>query len=183
MIRAILCTTILSTAALTAPALGASHGPSIGDGHGVSTQPAKEDREFFDDAAQGGMLEVKLGQLVVKQGAGDEVKHFAQRMIDDHTKLNQRFTELGGKEGLSTPLELDKNHQDKLDKLGRVSGSKLDLEYMADMVSDHENDAKAFEKEAKDGKDPGLKQLAASALPMIHDHLSQARQILEHLKK
>ncbi len=50
------------------------------------------------------------------------------------------------------------------------------------MVADHETDVKAFEKEAKDGKDPALKQFAAGALPMLHEHLGQARQIHEHLK-
>ena len=57
---------------------------------GESPRLGKEDREFFDDATQGGLLEVKLGQIVVKQGANDEVKRFAQRMIDDHTKANQQ---------------------------------------------------------------------------------------------
>ncbi len=55
---------------------------------------AKEDRDFFEDAAQGGLLEVKLAQHVVKQGASDDVKRFAQRMVDDHTKVNQRLAEL-----------------------------------------------------------------------------------------
>jgi putative membrane protein len=186
MIRAILCTTILSTAALVAPAapaLGAPQGSAAGADHAVRVQLAKEDRDFFDDAAQGGLLEVKLGQLAIKQAASDEVKHFAQRMIDDHTKLNQRLVELGQKEGLSVPAELDKKHQDKLDKLAHLSGSKLDQEYIGDMVSDHEADVKAFEKEEKDGKDAGLKLFAGSSLPLLNEHLTQAKQIHEHLKR
>ncbi len=186
MIRAILCTTILSTAALVAPAataLGAPQGSAASADHAVHAQLAKEDRDFFDEAAQGGLLEVKLGQLVVKQGASEDVKHFAQRMIDDHTKLNQRLTELGQKEGLSPPAELDKKHQEKLDKLGHLAGTKLDQEYMSDMVSDHEADVKAFEKAAKDAKDAGLKLFAGSSLPLLNEHLTQAKQIHDHLKR
>jgi putative membrane protein len=186
MIRAILCTTILSTAAVlapAAPALGAPQGAAIGDAHAVSALVAKEDREFFDEAAQGGMLESKLGLLVVKQGANDEVKHFAQRMIDDHAKLSQRLAEIGQKVGLSPPTELDKKHQDKLDKLSHLSGNKLDEDYMSDMVTDHQEALKGFEKEAKDGKDPALKQFAVLALPTLNEHLALAHQIHDHLKK
>jgi putative membrane protein len=186
MIRAILLTAALSTAALiapTAPALAAAQ-EALGDqAKGVGAQLTKEDRQFFDDAAQGGLLEVKLGQLVAKQGGSDEVKRFAQRMVDDHGKVNQRLADLAQKEGLIAPQELDKKHQEQVDKLAQYSGTKLDQEYMGAMVSDHEDDVKAFEKEAKDGKDPGLRQFAASTLPLLNEHLALARQINDHIKK
>ncbi len=51
------------------------------------------------------------------------------------------------------------------------------------MVSEHRDDVKAFERQAKEGKDPGLKQFAASTLPTLQEHLTQARQIHERLKK
>lgn len=179
MIRATLLSAALSTVALVAPAAPAlaDHAPVVG------AQLTKEDRQFFDDAAQGGLLEVKLGQLVVKQGSAEEVKRFAQRMIDDHGKLNQHLAELGQKEGLSVPPELDKKHQEELDKMAQYSGNKLDQEYMSAMVSDHEDDVKAFEKQAKEGKDPALRQFAATAVPTLNEHLAQARQINEHVKK
>jgi putative membrane protein len=184
MIRTILLSVGLSTVALVAPTVPA---PALADQAPVVGAPraqlAKEDRQFFDDAAQGGLLEVKLGQLVVKQGATDEVKRFAQRMIDDHTKLNQRLADVGQKEGLSVPQDLDKKHEEKVDKLAQYSGTKLDQEYIGAMISDHEDDVKAFEKQVKEGKDPGLRQLAASALPTLNEHLALARQIEEHIKK
>jgi putative membrane protein len=183
MIRAILFSTALSTVALAAapPVLAAWQGPA-GD-HAVGAALTKEDADFFDAATQGGMLEVKLGQLALKQGASDDVKKFAQRMIDDHGKLDQQLADVAQKEGLSVPQELDKKHQETLDKLSQLSGNKLDQEYVNGMVSDHKDDLKLFEKEARDGKDPGLKQFAASSVPTLTEHLAAARQLQEHLKK
>ena len=179
MIRATLLSAALSTVALVAPAA-----PALADQPPVvGAQLNKEDRQFLDDAAQGGLSEVKLGQFVVKQGSAEEVKRFAQRMIDDHGKLNQRLAEVAQKEGMSVPQELDKKHQEAFDKLGQYRGTKLDQEYMSTMVSDHEDDVKAFEKQAKEGQDPALKQFAASALPTLNEHLAEARQIYEHIKK
>lgn len=145
---------------------------------------AKQDADFFDDASQGSLLEVKLGQLAAKNAASDEVKKYGQRMVEDHTRLNQQLNQLAaGKKGMTVPQVLDKKHQDVVDKLSQYAGAKFDREYMSRMVSDHEDDVKAFEKQAKDGKDTELKQLAAGALPLLHDHLSQAKDIEGRLKK
>lgn len=185
MIRAILCT-MISAAALVAPAAYASQArqsPGIGAAPAGNTQLTKDDREFMDEAAQGGLLEVKLGQLVAKHGASDDVKRFAQKMVDDHTKVNQQLTDLAHQQGVTLPQELDKKHQEKLDKFSQLTGDKLDQEYMSDMIAEHKDDVKAFEKVAKDSKDLALKQLAAGTLPTLNEHLTQARQIYDRIKK
>jgi putative membrane protein len=181
MKRTIFCAAVLSVAAVAASAAPALAG--AGEGDPPSVQVAKEDRDFFDAAAQGGLLEVKLGQLVVAKGTSDDVKRFAQRMIDDHTKVDHRLADIGQKEGLSAPQELDKKQKDELDKMSQYSGTKLDQEYMNLMVDEHKDDVKAFEKEAKDGKDPVLKQFAATTLPTLNEHLALARQINDRIKK
>ena len=187
MNRAILWATALSVAALSAPALGAPQGTGdtdtdVGD-TSTGSQVSKEDRDFFDNAAQSGLLEVRLGQMVAAKGSSDDVKRFAQRMVDDHTKVNQQLAQIGQKDGLSMPQSLDKKHQDELDKMSQYGGTKLDQEYMSRMVSEHKDDVKAFEKQSKDGKDPSLKQLAASTLPTLNEHLAQAKQIDDRIKK
>jgi putative membrane protein len=179
MIRAILYVTLLSAAALAAPAAAASS-----PGSTVSaSQLSKEDRDFIEDAGQGGLLEVKLGQLVVKQGSSDEVKRFAQRMVDDHTKLNARLAETARQVGATAPQELDKKRQDQYDKMAQLSGPKLDEEYMSRTLSEHKDDVKAFQKEAKDGKDAAVRTFAAGALPLLEEHLNLVRQLHDRLQK
>lgn len=149
-----------------------------------NTTLAKQDSDFFEDAAQGGLLEVRLGQLAVKNATNEEVRKFAQRMIDDHTKVNTQLAQIGHqKKGITVPSALDKKHQKEVDKLAQQTGAKFDRDYMSRMIDDHENDVKAFDKQAKDGKDPDLKQLAAGALPTLQDHLTQAKEIEARLKK
>ena len=187
MIRAISSITVLSVAALLAGSASAEGAPQrrsagVGVSPGEAPKLAKEDRDLFDDAAQGGLLEVKLAENVVKQGASEDVKHFAQRMIDDHTKANQRLAAAAHQDGLSVPKDLDKKHQDTLERFTQWSGTKLDREYMDEMVSEHKDDVKAFERESKEGKAAGLRQFAASTLPTLREHLTLAQQIQEHLK-
>ncbi len=60
-------------------------GPNSGD-----VGQVMQDKMFLRKAAEGGIAEVKLGQLAAKKGSSDDVKAFAQKMVDDHTKLNNR---------------------------------------------------------------------------------------------
>src|SRR6185369_10392952 len=46
----------------------------------------RHDAKFVRDAAHGGTMEVQMGKLGVQKAQDPQVKQFAQRLIDDHTK-------------------------------------------------------------------------------------------------
>ena len=54
----------------------------------AKTDRSTEDQAFVNDAARGGELEVKLGQLAKQNGSAAAVKEFGSRMVKDHTRLN-----------------------------------------------------------------------------------------------
>ena len=148
-------------------------------------QPAlsKHHTDFVNDVAESNLTEVRLGQLVARNATNEDVRKFAQRMVDDHTKLNAQLASLAQQKGIALPSTLDKKHQEEVDKLAKETGDKLDRAYMSRMVDEHEKDVREFEKMAKDGKNPELRQFAASALPTLQDHLTQAKEIDARLKK
>lgn len=59
------------------------------------------DQRFIREAAEGGKAEVALGNLALQKASSEEVKQFAQRMVDDHSKANQELTELAAQKGVS----------------------------------------------------------------------------------
>jgi putative membrane protein len=137
---------------------------------------SSHDRKFVKEAAIGGMYEVEAGQLALKNASSDEVKQMAQHIVDDHTQANEKLKSIAQAKGLTdVPMELDSKHQKELDKLGKLSGADFDRKYSSMMVSDHKKDIKAFEKEAKSGSDPEIKQFAADAVPTLKGHLSMAQ--------
>src|SRR5271168_1180712 len=71
--------------------------------NGSQTGPSATDRVFVRKAMQGSMAEVQLGQLTLQKSNNDQVKQFAQRMIDDHTKLNQQMKPVAQQLGVSEP--------------------------------------------------------------------------------
>src|ERR1700722_6182672 len=74
-------------------------------------QVGSADMTFAQKAAQGGMAEVKLGQLAVQNGASDPVKQFGQKMVDDHSKAGDELKALASKENLTLPMSLDAKDQ------------------------------------------------------------------------
>jgi putative membrane protein len=180
---------LIFVAALAAAVMPASLGRSEAAPQGAQKAPEQgaaldsADRKFLNDAAMGGMTEVKLGQMATKQAANEEVKKFGQRMVDDHSKLNSDLTKLAGQKGVTLPQVLDKKHQDKVDKLAKLGGVDFDKEYMKEMVDDHESDVKDFEKAAKDAKDAGVKSFAAGAISTLQDHLRTAKDIESRVKQ
>jgi putative membrane protein len=141
------------------------------------------DTTFAMKAAQGGMAEVKLGQLASEKASSPDVKAFGQKMVDDHTKLNDQMKQVASAQNMTLPTDLDAKDQAEYDKLSKLSGADFDKAYMKGMVKDHTTDIKEFQKEANSGKDPQLKQLASTALPILQSHLQMAKDTEAKLGK
>jgi putative membrane protein len=135
------------------------------------------DEAFARKAAQGGMAEVRLGELAEEKASADVVKRFGKRMVEDHTKANDELKQAASKEGITLPTDLDPKDQATYDSLAKLSGGAFDRAYARDMVRDHQQDITEFRKEANTGKRDTIKTFAAEALPTLQDHLKEARQI------
>jgi putative membrane protein len=144
-----------------------------------STRSATPDVHFAKEAAQGGMAEVKLGQLAQEKGSSDTVKTFGKRMVDDHSKAGDKLKEVASHESITLPSDLSAKDQATYDRLSKLNGAAFDRAYARDMVKDHETDVAAFQKEANAGKNDSLKSFASETLPTLQDHLKQAKEMMK----
>lgn len=140
-----------------------------------------KDHEFIAKVSQGGKMEVELGQLALKQASSEDVKQFAQRMIDDHSKSGEELQGLATSKGITLPTDLDKKHKESTGKLAKFSGADFDREYMKHMVKAHNMNLTLFENQAKNGKDAETKAWAEKTLPTLREHLAQAREVADKI--
>jgi len=135
---------------------------------------AQADKDFMTEAAQGGMAEVKLGELAKTKAQNQEVKTFADRMVTDHTKANDELKSLATKKGVTLPTDLASEDQKTYDELSKLSGAEFDKAYMDAMVKDHDQDVGEFQKQAKAAKDKDVRDFATQTLPTLKSHKSMA---------
>jgi putative membrane protein len=136
------------------------------------------DTEFAKMAAEGGVAEVKLGQLAEEKGTSQAVKDFGKRMVTDHTNADNSLKAAASKDNIALPSEMNAKDQAVYSRLSKLSGDAFDRAYSRDMVQDHTADIAAFRHEANDGKNASVKGFASQTLPTLEDHLKQAREMM-----
>ncbi len=173
-----------SAQSATAPAASTSVAVTPGSQHDTSsTAPeaaadlSTRDKSFVQKAAQGGVAEVQMAQLAQQKAGSDDVKKFAQTMIDDHTPNNEQLAKLASSKGLEPPTEPDAMQQKSMTHLQGLSGAKFDKAYIKGQVKAHTAMLKLFKAEAKSSKDTDLKGFADQTVPTIEHHLSMAQDL------
>lgn len=143
----------------------------------ATTHVSPSDRQFMIKAAEGGKAEVELGQLAQEKASSADVKQFGQRMVTDHSQANDQLKQVASQKGVNLPDKLSAKDRATKARLEKLSGDAFDRAYMKDMVMDHTEDVREFKVEAKNGKDPDLKNFASQTTPTLEDHLKQAKSI------
>ena len=172
MKRGLLSIRTLQTAVALTIALG-SWGAWAADTS--STTLSKKEANFVNDAALGGMAEVRMGELAKQKGQSADVKQFADRLVADHSKANDELKQLASKKGITLPTQISDKHQKMLDKL--TSATDFDKEFKDMAVKDHKKDIKEFEKAEKKCEDADLKAWISKTLPTLQEHLRMAEQL------
>jgi putative membrane protein len=164
---------LLSTAAvllsLAVPALSQSGAPG-----GRAPALLAADRTFVVTVLKNGAAEAELGKLAIQKATRADVKQFAQRMVDDHTKAGDKLKMLAQAKGIAIPGDIDPKAKALHDQLSKLSGEGFDRRYMEAMLADHRQAADEFRRELTNGRDNDIKAFAADTLPTIEEHLNMA---------
>jgi putative membrane protein len=132
------------------------------------------DKKFVKEAVEGGMKEVKLGELAQKNGSSSEIRNLGQTMVTDHTKATDEAKALASRKGITVPTALNDSGQKEYDMLSKKTGADFDKEYAKTMVKDHKKDVGEFKKEADKGSDADVKAWASKTLPTLEHHLKMS---------
>ena len=145
---------------------------------GMNASPAM-DKAFVKKALEGNMAEIHMGQLALEKSSDDQVKQFAQRMVDDHGKMQDQLKPVAEQMGVQVPAGPSKSQMKSMDKMKALSGEAFDHAYMKDMVKDHKTDDHEFKQVAETTQNPQLKQVVTESQQIIQSHLEQIQQIAQ----
>ena len=135
--------------------------------------------DFVQKAAMSDMYEIEAGKIASQKAQSDTVKNFGQMMVDAHSKTTEELKGLVQSENIKVdlPAKLDSKHQGLIDDLNSASNVAFDKTYAKQQIAGHKDAEDLFEKYAKRGDNAALKQFAQKTLPVIQQHLAEAKKL------
>jgi putative membrane protein len=160
----------------------ANNNPGMNDAQQMQQQQntpeeAMQDKAFVHSALEGNLAEVQMGQLAAQKGSSDDVKQFGQKMVNDHTQLNNQMKQAAQQLDVRPPKGLSKKDKEEVAKLQNLSGTQFDNAYIEAMLKDHKKDLSDLKQEAQNTQNPALKQVAQQDAQVVDQHLQLIQQI------
>jgi putative membrane protein len=126
---------------------------------------------FIEKIGNANQFEIQSSQLALQKSHNDAIRKFAQRMIDDHTKLGDELKDTLKQANLPGPgVKLDKEPEALLAKLESLNGAAFDSTYIRDQRVGHQQAIRLLEGYVRKGSNETLKQFASKILPEIKEH-------------
>jgi len=139
--------------------------------------PASGDAGFMSTAMASGLAEIDEARMVLRKSQNPAVQAFAQRMIQDHSLADSQLEAMAKEKGLPIPQTPTPQQQAQASQLQSLSGQQFDANYARDQVKDHEQAVALFQQEMNSTGDLQIRNLAATTLPVLQQHLKLARQL------
>lgn len=113
---------------------------------------SRRDKGFVHDMAIANMVEIELGKLAPERSTDDEVKKFAQLMIDDHTTSLNALKAIAGQYNIPVPAELDGRHARLRDKIAKWHGIEFERAFVDAAIDQHEDTLDELEDRVDEAK-------------------------------
>jgi putative membrane protein len=149
------------------------------DMHDMNGQSKVDTKEFVRKAAAAGHDEVQMGQLGAQKATNPEVKAYAQKMVNDHTKANKQLMATAQSKNIDLPKEPDLMHKGMMEKMDHQKADQdFDKDFMQGMVKDHKKAVELYQSAANSKDvDPEFRALAQKTLPTLQEHLQEAQEL------
>lgn len=149
----------------------------------AQSHPKLDAREqaFVAQATSDDAMQIALAQLAMSRSSNPRVRALASKIVSDHTALNLQFAQLaastsskGHAHGVPAGnIAAMKAH------LQSLQGDAFDQAFAGMMVKEHRKIIAAYEVAAKTSADSRLRTIAARGVPVLQDHLDEARALME----
>lgn len=174
----------LALAGVSAPALSqdptSQTGTMTASDVGVSPLSGTSATDYVKMAADSDMYEIQSSRLALTRSKRDDVKQFAREMIADHTTTTKSLMAALRNQDrtIARPsTRLSSDNAAKVALLRKAPRSEFDTLYLQQQLGSHQTAWALHKGYATDGTDPALKQVAASAVPIVERHLMHVKQL------
>lgn len=151
-------------------------------GAGIGAAAATSADKFLTEAIQDGRAEIEICRVALRKSRNADVKEFAQRMIKEHSEINDRVEALAKGKGIALKAGISAKQKATNEMLSHTPEARFDKAFMDHNVSDHKKDVEDFGKQANEESDAEVKAFAAETLQILKKHLQLAEDVGAKLK-
>ncbi|WP_240796534.1 DUF4142 domain-containing protein [Streptomyces sp. RFCAC02] len=161
-------TRVAATALATICLIGAPAGLARADG-----TLSDQDTAFMTAAHQGNLAEIAAGEDAGENATTECVRHLGERLVTDHTDLDESLTGLAERLGVELPDAPTEEAQQQLAEVQAKAGTEdYDKAWLTTQEAAHEDTLALIDQELADGSDPDVKAAAEAARPIVAEHLA-----------
>jgi len=154
-------------------------GPALAQDRATTAAQAQRvdgDREFLDQTLGVNELELQLARLAAERAGTPELKAKARKMLENHTKLGERLSELAKEAGLSGRAELSADERATLARVASQPASSFDAVFKQTVDDGHVSELAMYQAEVTRAKSPQLRALAEERVTALKQAVAGAGQ-------
>jgi putative membrane protein len=144
---------------------------------------SKMTKKFVETASAAGMFEIDSSKIALEKSSNDQIKQFAQQMVDDHSKAADALKAAASEDQKVYLSDKETKDQVKeIEKLNKADAKDFDKEYVKAQVKAHDEAVDLFKKYSEKGDDAELKEFATNTLPTLQHHKTMIDDIHSSMK-
>jgi putative membrane protein len=137
-------------------------------------------QEFVARASAAGLGEVELGKLALQKSSAADIRAFAQKMVEDHSRSGTELAALAKARMLPVATQPNEAQRAALAQLRQKTGQQFDEAWTGQMVKDHDEAVLLFSAAGTlEDDDAELAAFSRKLLPVLTEH----QQLAAHLGK
>lgn len=141
---------------------------------GASTDAAG----YVAKAGAGDLWEIESSNALVAKSMRDDVKAFAQMMIDNHGKSTAKIKAAASSAAIEVPAPaLDAEQQRMLDEIKKADAATVDAVYLRHQQTAHESALALHRAYAANGDTDSLKKAAGGIVPVVEKHIAELQKL------
>jgi len=132
---------------------------------------------YVKAAGMSDLYEITSSRIALQKSKNEEVRRFAQMMIDHHMQTTAATVRAAKQDGLSPMPPKLGAAEASIGELRRASAADFDRLYIGQQLPAHQAALDLHQSFAANGDKPALKTSAQSAVPIVQQHIQMLEQM------
>jgi putative membrane protein len=137
------------------------------------------EKEFIQYASEMHVGEIEMGQQAKQKSTNEDVKKYAEAVIETHTDALEELSDRT--EGIDLSKTASQDAQGHVEFLSPLSGTQFDKEFVDLMIADHQSAFDSFKALQAGAQSANLKRYMTAAQSDLEARLNEARELQKNL--